>query len=72
MGSVLHTLDETQLIDKIKALAVRPQNNLINIVKLLGLEHECDEPVRNYLARLKGAANVCKLTVQCTAEACTE
>jgi hypothetical protein len=72
VGSVLHTLDETQLIDKIKPLAAKPQDNLINIVKLLGLEQERDEPARNYLVRLKGADNVCEVMVQCTAKDFTE
>ena len=42
------------------------------MVKLLRLEQEREEPVKNYLARLRGAANICKLTVKCTAEGCQE
>ena len=47
-----------QLLRRIKELAVWPQNNLINVVKLLELAQEREEPVKNFLARLKGAANV--------------
>ena len=72
VGSAIQLLTEEKLLKKIKELAVRPQNNLINVVKLLGLEQERDEPIKNFLARLKGAANVCKLTVKCTAQECRE
>ena len=33
---------------------------------------EREEKVRSYLARLRGLSGVCKLTVECTAETCTE
>ena len=72
VGSTLQQLTENQLLKRIKELAVQPQNNLINVVKLLELEQEREEQVKNFLARLKGAANVCKLTVKCTAENCQE
>ena len=54
VGTSLRELKEEDLLKKIKQLAVKPQNNLINVVKLLSLEQEREEPVRNYLARIKG------------------
>ena len=46
------------------------QNNLVNIVRLRlrSLVQDRDEPIRSYLARLKGvsASAVCKLTLQCS------
>ena len=53
-----------------RRLAVVAQNNLVNIVRLRlrSLVQDRDEPIRSYLARLKGvsASAVCKLTLQCS------
>ena len=49
-----------------RRLAVVAQNNLVNIVRLRSLAQDRDEPIRSYLARLKGIAAVCKLTLQCS------
>ena len=49
-----------------------PQNNLVHVVKLLALNQDRDEPVRSFLARLKGCASTCKLTVKCTSVGCDE
>ena len=42
------------------------QNHLVNIVRLRAMTQDRDEPVRTYMARLKGAAGVCSLTVRCS------
>ena len=57
-ASSLQQSTDDQLLRRIKELAVRPQNNLINVVKLLQLAQEREEPVKNFLVRLKEAANV--------------
>ena len=35
-------------------------------------KHERDEPVRTFVARLRGLANICLLSTQCTGGACTQ
>ena len=72
MGSKLDTVTEVELLLEIEHLCVIPQNNLVNVVKLLALTQDRDEPVRSFLARLKGCASICKLTVQCTSVDCAE
>ena len=64
-GDKLDKMDEAQLIAEMQKLAVVSQNNLVNIVRLRALVQDRDEPVRSFVARLKGTAGVCKLTVWC-------
>ena len=72
MGSKLDTATEAELLLEIEHLCVIPQNNLVNVVKLLALTQDRDEPIRSFLARLKGCASICKLTVTCTSVGCDE
>ena len=64
-GEQLDTKTEQELIAKMHQLAVVAQNHLVNIVRLRSMLQDNDESIRSYLARLKGAANVCNLTVSC-------
>ena len=52
--------------------AVDKQSDLLNNVQLMETKQECDEPVRSYVARLKGQANICSLTMKCPCNTCTE
>ena len=72
MGTKLDTATEAELLLEIENFCVIPQNNLVNVVKLLALTQDRDELVRSFLARLKGCASICKLTVQCTSVDCAE
>ena len=65
-GEQLDTKTESELLSKMHQLAVVAQNHLVNIVRLRSMMQDNDESIRSYLARLKGAANVCNLTVSCT------
>ena len=65
-GEQLDTKTESELLSKMHQLAVVSQNHLVNVVRLRSMMQDNDESVRSYLARLKGAANVCNLTVSCT------
>ena len=56
---------EEQLLIEMRRLAVLSQNHLVNIVRLRAMVQDRDEPIGTYLARLKGAAGVCNLTVNC-------
>ena len=65
-GSALDSKTEDELIRELRKLAVVAQNNMVNVVRLRSIPQDRDEPVRSYLAKLKGAASVCKLTVKST------
>ena len=67
-GEQLDTKTEEQLLGDMRRLAVVAQNNLVNIVRLRSQVQDRDEPIRSYLARLKGIAAVCKLTLQCSCD----
>ena len=62
--------DENVLIGAMKRLAVRAQNNLVNIVTFLGLGQDNEEPGGSFTARLKGQAAICDFTVQCSVSTC--
>ena len=57
---------------EIEQLCVIPQNNLVNVVKLLALNQDRDKQIRSFLERLKGCASTSKLTVKCTSVGCDE
>ena len=65
-GEQLDMSTETELLDRMHQLAVVAQNHLVNVVRLRSMVQDSDESIRSYLARLKGAANVCNLMVSCT------
>ena len=64
-GEKLDEKNEKDLISEMRKLAVVAQNNLVNIMRLRSLVQDRDEPVKSFMARLKGVAEVCKLTVKC-------
>ena len=45
---------EEELLCAMKSLAVRAQNNLVNVVKFFDMAQEQEEPVGAFSARLKG------------------
>ena len=52
--------------------AVEKQSDLLNKVQLMETKQERDEPIRSYVARLKGQANICSLMMKCPGYTCTE
>ena len=54
---------EGEIIDKVKDLAVKITNTLLNLCKFLKMAQKEDEGIRQYVARLKGAADLCDFTV---------
>ena len=56
---------EIQLLNAIKRLAVFEENILVSRYKLHNLKQDLDEPIRTFVARIKGQAHVCKLVVSC-------
>ena len=63
LGSSPHTLTEDVGIKEMKRLAVPHNSNLVNIVAMRSVTQERDERVRSCLARIRGLASVCQLTV---------
>ena len=65
LGARVDTITEVDLLKEIEMLAVERQSNLVNIVALMSATQERDEVVRKFVARLRGLAAVCDLTVVC-------
>ena len=71
MTGVTSEGDENVLLQAMKRMAVRAQNNLVNVVTFLGMGQDNDEPGGSFAARLKGQASICDFTVKCAASGCT-
>ena len=56
---------ETDVLDKIKKLAIRQENVMVARVQLHNLTQDRDEPIRAFSARLKGQSSVCQFNVKC-------
>ena len=65
-NSDLDTKPEADVIAAIKALAVRVENCMVSRVAFQQMHQDRDEGVRNYAARLRGQADVCKYTITTT------
>ena len=72
LGTGVDTKSEKELLAEIKQIAVITRSNLVNVVSLMSAVQEHGETCRSYLARIRGMANVCKLSVECTAASCEE
>ena len=59
------TLDESTVLDHIKALAIRKENVLVARVEIHRLQQDRDEPVRAFAARLRGQASICNFSIKC-------
>ena len=53
-----------------KKLAIKCQNQLVNIVEFLSLQQDTEEPVSMFVSRLRGQAKVCQFSVQCPKDQC--
>jgi hypothetical protein len=54
------------LLKEIEVLAVVRQSSNVNTLAMISAKQERDEPVRQFVARLRGLAAVCDLSVTCT------
>ena len=72
LGSAVQTKSEQEIMLEIKKLAVLVRSNLVNVVALMSASQERDENIRSYLARVRGMANVCKLSETCSSGTCQE
>ena len=66
-GAQLDQKNEANPMSEMRKLAVVAQNYLVNIIRLMSIvqDREEEEPFKSFMARLKGVAEVCKLTVMC-------
>ena len=55
---------EEDVLEIIKQHAVQIENIVVSRVSLLEMKQDRDEPVRNYVARLKGQASICNYTIK--------
>ena len=65
-GGAHFTLTEAQLVEHMKAIAIRYQNPAVHVQVFLGLFQQIDKGVRHYLSRLKGVASRCNFEVKCS------
>lgn len=61
----LTTRTETEVLEAIRKLAVREENTMVARVRLADMRQDHDEPVRNFGARLRGQACICKFFLKC-------
>ena len=61
----LSSLDENGLLKAIKCLAVVEENVLVSRYKLHNMKQDSEEPIRSFVARIKGQAHICKLIIPC-------
>ena len=45
---------------------------MVSRMKLHGLHQEAGEPIRNFVARIKGQAELCRFEVTCTGQGCVQ
>ena len=64
-GGSLANKEEATVLAAIKKLAVREENPMVARVALHNMKQDRDEPIRNFGARLRGQASVCKFLVTC-------
>ena len=65
-------ITETKLLERMKKLAIRAQNNLVNVVEFLSMTQDTEEPAAMFISRLRGQAKVCDFSVKCPSEACAD
>ena len=53
------------MLEAFRQLAVREEYIVVLHVELFGMKQDSDEPVRNFVARLRGHASQCKFLVKC-------
>ena len=68
------SLDETELLDLIKKVAVKPENMWVTREKLHAMKQDSGEPVTSFAARLKGQARLCgfQIKAKCAKNGCDQ
>ena len=60
----MQTINRVDLLLEIEKLAVERQSNLVHTVALMSATQDRDEGVRQFVARLRGLAAVCDLSIE--------
>ena len=55
----------TAVLQAIRSLAVREENVMVSRVTLHNMHQDHDEPIRNFGARIRGQAKICKYSTEC-------
>ena len=71
-ATAMATISVVNLMLKNEKAAVEKQPDLLIKVKLMEAKQEHDEPLRTFIARLRGLVNICTLFTQCTGGGCTQ
>ena len=61
---------EVELLGMMKRLSIKAQNDLVNVVEFLSMGQNMEEPVTQFVSRLKGQADICEFEVKCPREGC--
>ena len=64
-GGSLTRQSEDDVLQRMKALAVRQENIMVARVELHDMHQDVDEAVRPFAARVKGQAGVCRYIMSC-------
>ena len=65
-GGALNNKIETEVLEAIRKLAVREENIMVLRVELSNMKQDRDEPIHNFVVRLRGHATQCKFLIQCS------
>ena len=68
----LESKTSVEIIAAIKQLAVRQENVMVSRLALHNMSQDRGEGIRNFEARLRGQADICKFMVKCTCNTPTE
>jgi len=69
-GDNVASKTEAQILQDIKRYAVKDENKLISRNSLRCMMQRADEDIKHFAARIKGQAEICDYTVQCTSPNC--
>ena len=64
-GGSLANKTVEEVLEAVKKLAVREENAMVARVQLSDMKQDRDEAIRNFGARLRGQASVCKFSIAC-------
>ena len=57
---------EEQLLEFMKKLSIKATNKLVNVVQFLSLAQDTDEPVTQYISKLKVQSSMCNFEIKCS------
>ena len=66
----LSNISSEELMKEMERTAVAKCSELMNLVQLMDMQQERDEPFRSFVARCKGQANVCNFKTPCPGKGC--